>query len=119
MRKLILYLAITVSLILLAACADKQNEENHNQSDGYTEVREIAWNFVKENGWAETAIENWQSAEVTKVVVGKNYDLLNQTYEGKEALSVSFKDKENSVIGTPLILIDSDTYKVIGYMLSE
>ncbi|MCM3636267.1 hypothetical protein M3152_00945 [Sporosarcina luteola] len=120
MRKNFLYFAISVfSVLLLVGCTDKQTEENHNQSDSYTEVREIAWNFVKEKGWAETAIENWQSAEVTKVVVGKNYDLLNQTYEGKEALSVSFKDKENSVIGTPLILIDSDTYKVIGYMLSE
>lgn len=120
MRKIFLYLAITAfSVLLLVGCSDKKNEEIKSQTDGYDEVRKIAWDFVKEKGWDDTAKENWQSAEVTKVVVTNNYDLLDEKYEGKEVLSISFEDKENSVVGTPLILIDTDINKVIGYMLSE
>ena len=48
-----------------------------------------------------------------------SYELLDETYEGKEVLSVSFEDKKNVVVGTPLILVAPDTNEVIGYMLGE
>ena len=115
MRKLVLFLVITVfSTLMLVGCSINQGE-----TDSYNEVREIAWNFVKEKGWNGTANENWHRAEVKKVVVDNNYELLDKTYEGKEVFSVSFEDKENSVVGTPLILIEPNTSKVIGYMPSE
>jgi hypothetical protein len=41
---------------------------------------------------------------VKKTIVDNGYELLDDNYEGKEVLSVSFEDKENSVVGTPLIL---------------
>lgn len=120
MKKLVLFLVVTVFVaLLLVGCSDNQNAENQSETDGYNEVREIAWDFVKDKGWNGTAKENWQSAEVKKVVIDNNYELLDKTYEGKEVLSVSFEDKENSVVGTPLILIEPDTSKVIGYMPSE
>ncbi|WP_214483786.1 hypothetical protein [Bacillus sp. SM2101] len=120
MRKLVFYLAITVfTALLLEGCSDNQNAKNQSEIDGYIEARESAWNFVKEKGWYDTAKDNWQSAGVTKVVVNNNYELLDKTYEGKEVLSVSFEDKENSIVGAPLILIEPYTNKVIGYMPSE
>ncbi|ARK25037.1 hypothetical protein SporoP37_10515 [Sporosarcina sp. P37] len=39
--------------------------------------------------------------------------------KNKEVLTVSFEDAENVVTGTPQILIDPNTYKVIGYMPTE
>ncbi|HJF32112.1 MAG TPA: hypothetical protein K8V56_10115 [Sporosarcina psychrophila] len=120
MRKVVLYLALTIlSTFLVVGCSDIQNAENNTEKDSYDEVRKIAWDFVVDKGWNDTAKENWQSAKVTKVVVENNYELLDDTHEAEEALSVSFEDKENVVVGTPLILIDTNTNKVIGYMLSE
>ena len=120
MRKAALYFVITVfSAILLIGCSENQNAENQVGTDGYNEVRKTAWNFVKENGWNNNANGNWQSAEVIKVLVDNKFELLDKNYEGMEVLSVSFEDKENIVVATPIILIDPDTYKVIGYMRSE
>ncbi|MDX8363430.1 hypothetical protein [Cytobacillus sp. IB215316] len=115
MIKIALYLVFTYFLILLlVGCA-----ENQSETDSYNEARDTAWNFVKEKGWNITAKDNWQSAKVTKVVIDKNYELFDKTYEGKEVLSISFEDKENSVVGTPIIIIDPYTNKVIGFMPSE
>ncbi|MGD7051691.1 MULTISPECIES: hypothetical protein [Bacillaceae] len=120
MRKIVSYFVIALFFaILLVGCSNNQNEENQSETDSYNEVREVAWDFTKDKGWDDTAKGNWQSAEVRKVIVDNNYEFLDKTYEGKEALSVSFEDKENTVVGTPLVLIDIDTNKVIGYMPSE
>ena len=120
MRKVALYLVITVfSAFLLVGCSENLNEENQVGTDGYNEVRETAWDFVKEKGWNNNANGNWQRAEVIKVLVDNKFELLDKNYEGMEVLSVSFEDKENIVVATPIILIDPDTNKVIGYMRSE
>ncbi|MEK4628520.1 hypothetical protein MKZ17_09965 [Solibacillus sp. FSL R7-0682] len=102
--------------LLIVGCS---MPEDKNDTDDYMEVREAAWNYVKEKGWNDFSKGNWQVAEVKIVVANERYKLLDQTYEGKEVLSVSFEDKENIVIGTPLILIDRNSIKVIGYMPSE
>ena len=120
MRRVALYLVITVfSALLLVGCSENQNEENQVGTDGYNEVRETAWNFIKEKGWNNNASGNWQSAEVIKVVVDNKFELLDKNYLGKGVLSVTFEDKENIVVATPIILIEPDTNKVIGYMRSE
>ena len=120
MRKAALYFMITVfSALLLVGCFENQHAENEGGTDGYNEVKETAWNFVKEKGWNNNANGDWQSAEVIKVVVDNTFELLDKNYEGMEVLSVSFEDKENIVVATPIILIDPDTNKVIGYMRSE
>ena len=119
-KKAILYLVLAVfSTLLLVGCSGQQNTESQNGADGHDGAREIAWDFVKANGWHHTASEKWQSAEVTKVVANNNYELLDETYDGQEVLSVTFEDEQNSVVGTPLILIEPDTNKVIGYMPTE
>lgn len=92
---------------------------NNIISSNYSKIKEIAWKFLEENGWSNTAQEEWKSATVTKVIVNKDYELLDKNYKGKEVFSVSFKDKENIVASTPIILVDADTYKVIGYMPGE
>ena len=95
------------------------NQINEIISYNYLNIREIAWNFLKEQGWNESAEEEWKSATVTKIIVNGDYELLDKSYDGKEVLSVSFKDKENVVEGTPIILVDANRDKVIGYMPGE
>ncbi|MCI2255547.1 hypothetical protein L2D08_14325 [Domibacillus sp. PGB-M46] len=110
--------------ILAEEAKDKQLSNNQDDTstinkDGYDDARKSAWDFVKEKSWDDWAEENWQSANVTKTIADNNYELLDSTYEGTKVLLVSFEDKENLVIGTPPILIDPNTNKVIGYMLVE
>ena len=120
MKKVALYAVITVfSSFLLVGCSDKPISENQPKTDSYNGVREAAWFYVKNNGWDQTAKENWQSATVEKVVVNNHYSLVDESYRGKEALAVSFEEKENVVIAPPVILIDIKTNEVIGFMPSE
>lgn len=92
---------------------------NNIISYNYSKIKEIAWSFLEENGWSNSAKKEWKSGTVTKVIVNKDYKLLDKNYKGKEVFSVSFKDKKNSVTSTPIILVDADTNKVIGYMPGE
>ena len=120
MRLRFLYLAITAFLIVLVVgCSNNQQIGDIPDTDSYENVRKIAWAFIAEKGWNDTATDGWKSAKVEKEIADSRYDLLDKTYEGKEVLSVSFEDKENVVIGTPLILVDPDTNEVIGYMAGE
>lgn len=88
-------------------------------ASSHTSIKEIAWNFLKEKGWNDSANKERRKATVTKVLVNDDYELVDKSYEGKEVLSVSFEDKENTVVGTPIVLVDADTDRVIGYMPGE
>ncbi|QOR64963.1 hypothetical protein IM538_14050 [Cytobacillus suaedae] len=85
-------------------------------ASSHLSIKEIAWNFLKEKGWNDRANDEWGKASVTKVLVNDDYELVDKSYEGKEVFSVSFEDKENTVVGTPIVLVDADTDRVIGYM---
>ncbi|MCM3576480.1 hypothetical protein M3172_25380 [Mesobacillus subterraneus] len=95
------------------------NRINEVITYNYLNIREIAWNFLKEKGWNKSAKEEWNSATVNKIIVNEDYELLDKSYDGKEVLSISFNDKANVVVGTPIILVDANTDKVIGYMPGE
>lgn len=114
------FLAITAFLILLlVGCSNNQDVGNITDTDSYEKVREVAWEFIEEKGWNDTAKEGRKSAKVKKITADNSYELLDKTYEGKEILTVSFEDKENVVVGTPLILVDPNLNEVIGYMAGE
>ena len=120
MKLKILYLAITAFLILLlVGCSNNQDVGNINDTDSNEKVREVAWAFIEEKGWNDTAKEDWQNAKVQQIIADNSYELLDKTYEGKEILTDSFEDKENVVVGTPLILVDPNLNEVIGYMAGE
>ncbi len=120
MKLKFLYLAITAFLILLlVGCSNNQYVRNITDTDSYEKVREVAWDFIEEKEWNASAKEGWKSAEVKKIIADHRYEWLDKTYEGKEVLTVSFEDKENVVVGTPLILVDPNLNEVIGYMAGE
>jgi hypothetical protein len=75
--------------------------------------------FIEEKGWNDTAKGDWKSAKVKKIIADTRYELLDNTYEGKEVLTVSFVDKENVVFDTPFILVDPNLNDGIGYMAGE
>jgi hypothetical protein len=84
----------------------------------YESVRKAAWEYLIAKGWNGTA-EDWNSAVVTKTIASSDFELIDRRYEGQEILSVTFADKENVVIGTPIVLVDELTHKVIGYKPGE
>lgn len=120
MKLKFLYLTLTVlSILLICGCSTKQDKVNSKGTENYVRIRIVAWDFIEERGWGDTAIEDWKSAEVKKTIADNSYELLDKTYEGKEVLRVSFEDQENVVVGPPLILVDPETNEVIGYMPGE
>jgi len=92
---------------------------NDSSEDGYELVRKAAWEFIHKKGWSQSAKGNWQNAKVEIIITDQSYELLDTQYEGKQVASVSFQDKDNVVVGTPLILVDLDSHEVVGYMHSE
>ena len=106
---------------MIAGCSNSnaQNVAKPSSEDDYELVRKVAWEFIREKGWSEPVKGKWQSAKVELLKADENYEMLDTQYEGKEVAAVSFQDKENVVIGTPLILVALDTNEVVGYMPSE
>ena len=120
MKMKFIYFAFAVlSIILIMGCSNKQVIENTNDMNNYEDVKAIAWEFLKEKGWKDQAKDDLQSAKVKEVIVDNKYILLDKAYDGKEVLSVAFEDVDNAVTGTPLILVDSNTNKVIAYLPTE
>lgn len=108
---------IALSIFIVTGCVN--GKSNTEVEENHSNIREIAWNFLKERGWHESAKEEWESSTVTKTVINEDSVLLDESYEGKEVWSVTFEDKENAVVGTPIVLVDAKTNKVIGYMPGE
>ncbi|MFY3793324.1 hypothetical protein ACOQFO_16770 [Ureibacillus sp. MALMAid1270] len=126
MTKAVLRNAFAVLLlILLVGCSadpkvdDGTNIENGIVSDEYNEARKIAWDYILEMGWDKHAEGDWQSAEVQVVEVGEHYELFDESYLGEEVLEVSFVDVASTLVGTPEILVDSETGEVVGYLPGE
>ncbi|QFG01212.1 hypothetical protein PB01_15655 [Psychrobacillus glaciei] len=115
----LLFFAIVLSIFFIVGCTTNQEVGNANGTDSYENIRETAWNFLVEKDWTERAIEDWKTAEVEKIIARNNYAFLDENYDGKEVFAVSFEDKGKFVMGPPVILVDSDTNEVIGYILAE
>lgn len=100
--------------VILSLLACKASEEDT------LDAKETAWNFLAENRWNnEVKGGNWKNAEVTKVTVSNDYFLLDERYDGKEVLAVSFEANENLFVGPPTVIISLDTNEAIGYMPNE
>ncbi|KGR78030.1 hypothetical protein [Ureibacillus manganicus] len=120
-RRYLFLLIALLSTVILVSCSNEPEREEviEARDDQYGEIRSVAWDFIQQNDWHTRADENWESAKVEKILADDRYEILDPTVEGKEVFSVSFKDIENVVVGTPQILVDPKTKKVVGYMLGE
>lgn len=105
----------TLITLLVTGCTNSQEDGQ----DSYDLVRETAYKFVQQNNWDNTIEGDWTNAEVKKIVASRNVQFIDSTYQGKEVLAVSFKDKPNATTGTPVILVEPVNKKVIGYIPSE
>ena len=110
------WLILLIIMIWVTGCNEVEKSTGIEQS--YDDVKKVAWDYLNEQGWSENAKDS-SRAVVKKIVVIDNYELIDSSFEGTEAWSVSFVDKDNVVVGTPTILVDPKTKKVIGYMPGE
>lgn len=112
LKKTIQVLLLLLILFFVIGCGTGQGDQRN--------VREAAWNFLVEKQWSGgVKEESWQDAEVREVTVDANYSLLDESYRGEPALSVSFKEKNNLATGVPLVIVSHRTTEVVGYMPSE
>ncbi|MDM5332193.1 hypothetical protein QUF56_03055 [Ureibacillus composti] len=110
-----IYLILAIFVVLMVGCSNKATQHD----DEYYNVKLVAWEFLKEKGWDGRAKENWETAEVFEVMTDDDYKLIDPSYKGKLVLSVIFEDKENAVIGTPIVLVDPEKNEVVGFMYGE
>ena len=82
MTKGVSYFLIAVFFpLLIVGCTDNANVENQSDTNNYHEVKETAWEFLKDKSWDDTVKGDWQSAKVTRVIVDNDYELLDEAYE--------------------------------------
>ena len=119
-RYSILFLTL-LSILILVGCTNEPESDDliENPDDPYGEICAVAWDFIQQNNWHTRADENWESAKVETIIADHRYEILDPTVEGKEVFRVSFKDREDVLVGTPLILVNPQTNEVVGYLLSE
>ncbi|SOC38609.1 hypothetical protein [Ureibacillus acetophenoni] len=115
MRNLFLLLVVA-TLSILTGCSMNENIETE---DSFDEIRKIAWDFVKEQGWGTTSDGEWQSAEVQEIIMKDHFEILDLSYNGRTVLKVTFIDRADALVSTPVILIAPDTGQVVGYLLGE
>lgn len=104
---------------MIAGCSSTEDAVNDSSEDSHELEKKAAWEFVQDQGWSQSAKGNWQNAKVEIIITDQSYELFDTQYEGEEVASVSFQDKDNVVVGTPLILVDLESHEVVGYMPSE
>lgn len=82
-------------------------------------AKKVAWEYLKEKGWSDTAKGEWESAVVKQTIADEKYELVDKRYVGEMVFSVAFEDQDNVVVGTPLVLVDIATFEVVGYLPGE
>ena len=110
------WLFLLIIIIWVSGCTEVEKSTGNEES--YDDVKKVAWDYLNEQRWSENAKDS-NHAVVKKIIVNDNYELIDSRFEGTEAWSVSFVDKDNVLVGTPTILVDRKTKKVIGYMPGE
>ncbi|MGP1906836.1 hypothetical protein ACTSEZ_01620 [Metabacillus sp. JX24] len=99
--------------LLLTGCSNAEE-------DGYKEVRKAGWNFIKQNKWENRTRGYWKHSKVAAYTVNESQtQILDKQYIGKKVLSVEFEGLENTAVSAPVILVDQETNKVIGYIPGE
>ncbi|KEZ52444.1 hypothetical protein [Metabacillus indicus] len=99
--------------LLLTGCSN-------SEEDGYKEVRKAGWNFIKQNKWENRVSGGWEQAKVEAYTVDKGQaQFMDEQYIGDEVLRVEFEDRANTAAGAPVILVDQETKRVIGYLPGE
>ena len=107
-----------IAVLLLSGCDDEQRVVNGNEPAG-DEAIAVAWAYVTARNWQEPAIDAGATAEVQRVTVDDDYELLDDEYAGAEALAVSFEVDPNSSVGVPTILVAPESNTVVGYLPGE
>lgn len=107
-----------IAVLLLSGCDDEQRVANGNEPAG-DEAIAVAWAYVTARNWQEPAIDAGASAEVERVTVDDDYELLDDAYAWTEALAVSFEADPNSSVGVPTILVAPESNTVVGYLPGE
>jgi hypothetical protein len=127
-KNIIIGLAIGALSFGLTACSTQIEEEaapeenitdiNDKENEYYQSEIKVAWEFVKDKGWDESAKGDWRGASV-EVTNTKDGHMLDGEPERDKVLMVTFKSQENTIYGVPQIFVDLQDNKVIGFVPTE
>ncbi|UUZ85875.1 hypothetical protein LJK88_21890 [Paenibacillus sp. P26] len=106
------HLTIIILLLFTVSCSSRQ-QENVTPNDEWMPLRTIAWDQVSEEE-KKTITGDWKKAEV-KEVNWKDVPMKTTTVEPERVFKVTFKTKNDGMVGPIGIYIDFTTKKIVGY----
>ncbi|MDI3508476.1 MAG: hypothetical protein PWP55_668 [Clostridiales bacterium] len=108
--KKIIYTYLLIALAINFVGCTQKNMLNQDSDD----IRKIAWDQLSEESKKEI-VGDWQDAKLEKVIAnGKSINLLDLDYDNKEVYHVTFKTKNEELLGPIGVYISLDTHKIIG-----
>lgn len=103
---------ILLLLLLIFGCSSRQQIENA-PNDSWSHIRSIAWAQVSKEE-QKTVLGNWKQAEVKEVKWNDVPTKLTDK-EPEKILKVTFKTKNDGMVGPIGIYIDPKTEQIVGY----
>lgn len=114
------YAILMFVFLTLAGCANVDKMEVQTNDNEYEDVKKVAWNYLLEQDWNDVVKGDWRSSEVTQVIAdNEKYELLDEADVGREVASISFEELDDAVVAPPIVLVDSTTLELVGYMPGE
>lgn len=109
-------MSVVFSAIILSGCGI----ENEEQQSSYS-IAAIVYNTLSDGEKAELANEkpDGDGKVERKVVTKEIAQLTDKSYDGKEVYAVTFKVKNNNLLGDITVYFDGETQKVIGRGIRE
>ncbi len=109
-------LSVVLSAIILSGCGNDKEEKASSQS-----IAAIVYHTLSDGEKAElTNSEPDGDGKVERKVVTKEIaQLTDKSYDGKEVYAVTFKVKDNNLLGDITVYFDGETRKVIGRGIRE
>jgi outer membrane biogenesis lipoprotein LolB len=97
---------------LLTGCSINNSDKNVNGKD----IRQIVWEQLSQEEQNEI-IGNWKDGKIEEIIAEKDsrqFSLKDEELDGKEVYLITFKSKNEAVIGDVQKLVDIESNKIVG-----
>lgn len=84
-------------------------------------IRKVVWEQLSKSEKYEV-IGNWDDGKVEKVIIPTNsprYWLKDKEFEGKEVYLVTFRSKNEPILGNIQKIVDKDSLEIVGSNLRD
>lgn len=102
---------IFVFLAFISGC-----EDTNDSTISEKNIRKVVWEQLSESEKYEV-IGNWDDGKVERITIPANssrYWLKDKKFEGKELYLVTFRSKNEPILGNIQKIVDKDSLEIVG-----